>query len=390
MIEQVMYFVLGLLTAALITIAILPALWRRAVRLTRARLEATMPLTPGEIAAAKDQLRAQFAVDLRRAESRIEAAEATVQGAKVDLGKKLATIQELQDVVASRDGRIAALVSDLGEAHLNIGSLENTADTLTRERDNLVATLNASRLSNQALDQEANALRQLSDQRQARVGELEIQVESLSARLGDSVGVASSLREELLRKSDELRDAARAAREIVADKASLDRRMAAAEVEKQERLAALETLQAERLRLIDEVGKAERERDFERVEKNGLASTLEALHRRVTELEESLTATRAANQQTVQDLTQSIEQARTERNKADDEISSLRFAKARLETDLARLKHAASAASVPALSQAVEAASGKTRARKAPAPAPKTASAEPAPAEASPDQPRPT
>lgn len=339
MIEQVMYFVLGLLVAALVTIAILPALWRRAVRLTRARLEATLPLTPGEIAAEKDQLRARFAVDLRRAEARIEAADAAVQAGKSELGKKLAAIQDLSDVVASREQRITALETDLAEARLNIGGLENTAETLTRERDNLVATLNAARQANQALDQEAAALRQLADQRQARVGELEIQTESLGARLGDSVGVASSLREELLRKSDDLREAARTNREFATEAAAQDRRLAAAEVERQDRIAAMETLQQERLRLIEEIGRAERERDHERVEKNDLAGTLDALHLRVAELEESLAATRATSQETIQDLTRAVEQARLERRKADDEISALRFTRARLETDLSRLKH---------------------------------------------------
>ena len=42
-IENIMYFVLGLLVAGLAALIVLPAVWRRAVRLTKKRIEAARP-----------------------------------------------------------------------------------------------------------------------------------------------------------------------------------------------------------------------------------------------------------------------------------------------------------------------------------------------------------
>ena len=61
-IENIMYFVLGLLMSGLLALIILPAVWRRAVRLTKKRIEAATPMTMAEFRADKDQLRAEFAM----------------------------------------------------------------------------------------------------------------------------------------------------------------------------------------------------------------------------------------------------------------------------------------------------------------------------------------
>ena len=67
-----MYFALGLLTAGLLAVLVTPAIWRRATRLTRQRIERSVPMTLAEIEADKDQLRAEFAMSTRRLEMSIE------------------------------------------------------------------------------------------------------------------------------------------------------------------------------------------------------------------------------------------------------------------------------------------------------------------------------
>ena len=51
----------------------MPAVWRRAVRLTKKRIEAATPMTMAEFRADKDQLRAEFALSTRRLEMNVEA-----------------------------------------------------------------------------------------------------------------------------------------------------------------------------------------------------------------------------------------------------------------------------------------------------------------------------
>jgi chromosome segregation ATPase len=68
MILAIMYSALGFLVATLLALLVLPAVWRRAVRLTTKRIEGAIPVSVAEIQADKDQLRAEFAMAARRLE----------------------------------------------------------------------------------------------------------------------------------------------------------------------------------------------------------------------------------------------------------------------------------------------------------------------------------
>jgi chromosome segregation ATPase len=297
-----------------------------------------MPLTPDEIAAEMDRLSARFAVDLRRKETEVEAAAITLQKARAEIGEKLSIIHDRDVAIAQHVATIEGLEADLATARNDIAELSGTVDTLTRERDNLATTLDSARISAHAQEQEIATLRLQSDQRQGQIGELQLQVESLAARLADSVAVSTDLREDVQKRTEELRNATRALREAATEKQALDRRLAAAEMTAQDRTAALEALQGERLRLIEETGERTRERDHERVERTAAQSLVESLNRRVADLEAGLASTRATTQDTIADLTRTVEHLRAERRHADEELSALRFTKARLETDLSRLQ----------------------------------------------------
>jgi chromosome segregation ATPase len=87
-IENIMYFALGLLAAALVALAIMPAVWRRAVRLTKKRIEAATPITMAEFRADKDQLRAEFALSTRRLEMNVEALRRRLSDQLRDINRK--------------------------------------------------------------------------------------------------------------------------------------------------------------------------------------------------------------------------------------------------------------------------------------------------------------
>jgi chromosome segregation ATPase len=87
-IENIMYFALGLLVAGLVALAIMPAVWRRAVRLTKKRIEAATPITMSEFRADKDQLRAEFALSTRRLEMNVEALRRRLSDQLRDINRK--------------------------------------------------------------------------------------------------------------------------------------------------------------------------------------------------------------------------------------------------------------------------------------------------------------
>jgi len=85
-----MFFVLGALLAGLLGLMILPALWRRAVRLSTRRLEMQTPLSMDEVLADRDLLRAEHAVAQCRLEERLARQQEAHTRDRADLGRNLA------------------------------------------------------------------------------------------------------------------------------------------------------------------------------------------------------------------------------------------------------------------------------------------------------------
>lgn len=115
-IENIMYFALGLLAASLLALIVLPAVWKRAVRLTKRRIEAATPITMAEFRADKDQLRAQFALTTRRLEANVESLRnrlaaqlGDVNQDRSDLGALRAERAQRAEIVKELETREAGL-----------------------------------------------------------------------------------------------------------------------------------------------------------------------------------------------------------------------------------------------------------------------------------------
>jgi hypothetical protein len=106
MIDIVMYAALGFLVASLLALMLAPPLWRRAVRLTTRRIEASMPMSVTDIQADKDQLRAEYAVELRRVEVALEKAKDKAARELVQANKRRVEIAVLNDELAAAKGRL--------------------------------------------------------------------------------------------------------------------------------------------------------------------------------------------------------------------------------------------------------------------------------------------
>src|ERR1044071_951797 len=105
-IENIMYFALGLLVAGLVSLIILPAVWKRAVRLTKRRIEAATPITMAEFRADKDQLRAEFALSTRRLEMNVETLRKRLAEQLRDINRKKT---ELGGIKGERDSHLTVV-----------------------------------------------------------------------------------------------------------------------------------------------------------------------------------------------------------------------------------------------------------------------------------------
>ena len=133
MITAAMYFALGLLTAGILALAIMPAVWRRAARLTRARVEESLPLTLAEIEADKDQLRANFAVANRKLELDVETLRTRLAEDAVERGRSRDEVTALTRARAALSDTVAGLEERVAELTGALITTENKVATATAE-----------------------------------------------------------------------------------------------------------------------------------------------------------------------------------------------------------------------------------------------------------------
>ncbi len=107
MIQYVMLVALGFFLAGLLTLLFAGPFWRRAVRLTTKRLEATMPMSVADIQADKDQLRAESAIRIRRLEIAHEREKEKAARYLVERNKHKVTIAELKNELGSLTDQLA-------------------------------------------------------------------------------------------------------------------------------------------------------------------------------------------------------------------------------------------------------------------------------------------
>jgi hypothetical protein len=96
MLYPLMLMGIGFLTACLIMAMLAPLIHERAVRLTVRRLCAKRPRSVIDPRAHEDQLRAQFAVTVRRMETAMEDTQAKAASQLCDAAKKSAEINQLK------------------------------------------------------------------------------------------------------------------------------------------------------------------------------------------------------------------------------------------------------------------------------------------------------
>ena len=151
-IENIMYFALGLLAAGLLALIIMPAVWKRAVRLTKRRIEAATPITMAEFRADKDQLRAEFALSTRKLEMNVETLRKRLADQLADVDRSRT---ELGALKAERDQRLALV----GEFETREAQLNARLAELERESTDLAQRLRMRERELSARNAELEALR---------------------------------------------------------------------------------------------------------------------------------------------------------------------------------------------------------------------------------------
>lgn len=107
MVQPILFFALGFLGAGFLALLVAPAIWRRAVSLTRARIQASMPLTLSEIQADKDSLRAEFAMATRKLEMNVATLREKAAVQMVEIGRCREQLATLEAARSAHEQKIA-------------------------------------------------------------------------------------------------------------------------------------------------------------------------------------------------------------------------------------------------------------------------------------------
>jgi len=211
MIEAIMYSAIGFLTATLLALVTLPAVWRRAVRLTRRRIEGAIPVSMAEIQADKDQLRAGFAVATRRLELGTETLRArtadqwsTITRQTEELQRRQVRLDDTAAKLADLEARHTELTAhdQFIESELNTrtADLNETSAALTATRDELAITsrtLEETTQREEQLQLETMALTALRDTLHERITDLDRNLAATAALLASDRAALRSTSENL-------------------------------------------------------------------------------------------------------------------------------------------------------------------------------------------------
>jgi chromosome segregation ATPase len=214
-----MIFALGFLVAGLIALAFAPAFWRRALRLTRRRLETQVPLSVEEILADRDHLRAEFAVERRRLEIRVADVAQAHAADRSELGRRTAEILALKQAVEGHQEEVRGKAEVLAKAEQEIAALSSEHGALSAalyDADGLYKTKQEQLAK---LGQAQQALSTLADQRLANHAAADARAAGLELRLGD---VSRTLVEAEQRFTERTAHAARLNDALVVAKSNLE------------------------------------------------------------------------------------------------------------------------------------------------------------------------
>ena len=201
MIQSILFFVLGFVSAAFVALLLAPSIWRRAVTLTRRRIEATVPMTLNEIQAEKDRMRAEFAMSMRRLEMSVQSHRNKIAVQEVEVSRLREEISALAEEGKDKGRIIGELEIQLSR---NIAEREKAEERLQQvEEQKLQAS---SRLDERA--QEFEALSRRLEEANFTASNNQIELVARETEIDKLIGDINLLRARVRGAEKEARDKA--------------------------------------------------------------------------------------------------------------------------------------------------------------------------------------
>lgn len=197
MIEYALLFALGFLAATLTGLLVAPAIQKRVVKFTEARMKATMPLSPQEVRAQKDMARAAFATENARLSQNVrrEREKHTLERVKNE---------KLVAQAAAIGTENAELHAQLADMNIEAGDMRSALRREELKSEQLKVALTAADREVRGRSAEVEKLNASIDHLRADIDDMKIDLatrdtamENLKSRIGNLKDERDKLREDL-------------------------------------------------------------------------------------------------------------------------------------------------------------------------------------------------
>ena len=292
MIESIMYIGIGFLVAGLLVIGVIPLVHARAVRLTMRRLEADNPLSMAEIAAEKDQLRAEFAMTMSRLEMTVDQLKVKTTNQLAEIGKnseaigrikfelseKTAALLALEAKERQLSDDLAATQSELADKTAALEQAERALASTQSELTQVTASFNDSSVAAGGQRVEVVALRAQTEALKGQVESYEKETKALWDHLNGKTAELEAARQQFAEE--------RARADEFANRAGeLDRQLASQTAESETLAARVQELQRETAAMKRD---AENAGSYERMENAVLRERIDEVAAEVARLTATL------------------------------------------------------------------------------------------------------
>jgi hypothetical protein len=198
MVEPIMMLAVGFLAAGLLVVMTIPAVHRRAVRLTTQKLLAAQPPSMVQIQAEKDQFRASLATSTQRLEWNLENLRTRTTDYRAEIGRKTVECTHLKAELDRKSALIPALHARHRTRKLDLKRIKAESSSKTLEINSLKAEL----------DRKAAEIHQITAEHRAEFDRYtaEINLEH-RAELDRKAAEANDFKTKLERKTAEFNDA---------------------------------------------------------------------------------------------------------------------------------------------------------------------------------------
>ena len=209
--QSSLFFALGFLSAGFLALIIAPAVWRRAVALTRKRIEASVPLTLTEIQADKDRLRAEFAMATRRLEINFKTYREKTAAEIIEINRNREELKQLLSERSERHETVTKLEAQAGEVRAELRKREDELQVLAEKLDQAELALEQRAVEIDKLGRMYDDVSFASSSRQLELTARESEIEKLS----NDMATLRSERREIDRRNQEVATESRTAREAL-------------------------------------------------------------------------------------------------------------------------------------------------------------------------------